>query len=543
MKKSRTTKSLKQSEHTQIYKTVSSKLHIKPSPKILQNLKHYHIKTSLDSLEERDIKTLCASLPKLQLLIRFHIWGKEFENVALNPNSKRALSVPGGTVPPPASKKIKADHAKRKYKFPNPNNKSATEIHSDPGTVCFSRNTQFTYKVMKALSSNLSSNKCLSELKLVGLKVSKESWSLFGTGLKGNSPIEYLAITYCKLKDQELELFAPSLMHHQTLRKLDLSNNQLSSNCGFDLSRIINKHSERKDLLIWAEALRGKPQTIPQSGLQELCLTNNHICDKTVLDLCGALYHDTWLRTLDLRRNKVSKEGLQELSNLLHTNHTLILLDVRENEQLPPKLGKFIVNKLKKNLKKFRKTPSNHPEVKWEQKLEELQKELSPLLTTEVPDPNQPIIPKSNSDSFLGFHKIYEVDEESCLSTQRLRKGSEHPPLQQTERATTQNCPRCYEFEQALFRAESNVVSLNLENSKLRKQLEGLGKADSWSNSLISQGQVESLTNKLQPGITGEESDVLNRIEQLMGELTRLMDTLEYSRPQNPSNSWFRLPS
>ena len=83
---------------------------------------------------------LLATIPNYPLLKKVHLWGKHFENVALDPDISLAFGCIGGPLPDSPPVLRKRDRGPRHYQYPNPHDKSKTEIHTDPGTVCISRN-------------------------------------------------------------------------------------------------------------------------------------------------------------------------------------------------------------------------------------------------------------------------------------------------------------------------------------------------------------------------------------------------------------------
>jgi hypothetical protein len=68
-------------------------------------------------------------------------------------------------------------------------NKDETEIHDDPGTYCMSRLAGRMARMCRALKPNLALNNCLTEMKLVGLKIDEIGWKALGSGLSKNRTI------------------------------------------------------------------------------------------------------------------------------------------------------------------------------------------------------------------------------------------------------------------------------------------------------------------------------------------------------------------
>jgi len=564
--------------YSESYREICSEIHVMPSSRITSNLRNCELKLNVDDLKNSDLKSIQASLPAFHLLKRIYAWGQNFSDLIsdddFNYSHSRSI-IPSATEP-----FLKLKSPKKFYLVPNPHDKSDSEIHIDPGTICNSRNRSFNAKILKSLSLNMINNTVMTDIKLIGLKIGKEGWNFLAEGLDGQSPIINLQINFCKLKDEDLSILIPPLMKSQTIKNLDLSSNELEESCGYEIGRIINMQRERRDHDMWIAGLRGNQiENFNKEGLEELNLSNNKLKDKAVYDLCHTFYHDSVLRSLDLKKNKITFEGIKEIVSLLYSNSTLLFLDIRENvndEQTG--ILKAIISKLRKNFSSYRRENAGEEKMSWEIKLMNLQQSVDPIFISEPNSPkNEKPSKKVNfrkdssdsdeykNDALINKYNIKPEEEEESKNESesdsesedyikpRHGLGSEHPPLQEQREKIHSECSQCLEYERALFKAESNCVTLNLENANLKKQIDVLTKNErnqqSWSNSAISrvEGQVYipqpesiSVTNasKHVQGGTGDDRGVLQRIEAMMSELTRLMDVLEVSnRPGNAQSS------
>jgi hypothetical protein len=85
---------------------------------------------------------------------------------------------------------------------------------------------------------------------------------------------------------------------------------------------------------VWAGGLRGETvEALPDEGLIELCFGNNKLGDRGAVIVARTLYHDVWLRAVDLRRNRITEEGLAEIIPLVNGHKSVTLFDVRENSE------------------------------------------------------------------------------------------------------------------------------------------------------------------------------------------------------------------
>ena len=559
-------------DYVELYTSLCGQLGLRPNTAVGVSLRQYEVNTCVDSLGEMDVVPLAALLAKARLLTSVQFWGKKFQSVVKQPELSVCVSTPGGSLPTTSRSRDKLEYARRTYKFPNEQDKSLSEIHEDPGTVCNSRNIEQTIKLMKGISRNMQSKGVLRQLRLVGLKLGKESVNQLAEGLKDNRTLDYLCINYCRLTDKRFTVLANSMCTAVKLRKLDLSHNDLEDLCGFHLGRMIGKNAERKDQAVWAYGLRGEELALdPDEGLQDICLANNKVTDKAIFDLGRVLYCDVYLRVLDLRRNRLSAQGIEEVLSIVASNNSLLMVDIRENalEERSEeflKAGYKITTKLMRNLKAL-KTSGIAMNPDWEAKLSEYQiAYFSPsesAIEQRTPSTKRKDTPKHTSGSSVprsSSQNIYIDDvpyddlagsntSESPLPP-KLQLGSPHPPLHQKkpEEAATSPCSKCREYERVLYKTESNCVALTLENNQLKSALKTATTPaqpvrpvqQSWSSisnpdthTYLPPGESISMpgySTHVQGG-TGEETEsgVLHRIEIMMSELTRLMDTLELS--------------
>jgi hypothetical protein len=482
----------------------------RPHPAVVNGIRNYELKLCLDSVNEADIKGIATALPQFALLKRVQLWGKHFTEVALNPDISFQIENLGASMPKLPRPRLKKDVGRRRYDFPNPYDKSKSEIIEDLGQVCISRNPVFSKKLFAGISKNLATNSALCEIRILGLKIKLDCWKLLARGLMNRTPLTYLALNYCKLDDEALVVLTPALRKQDMLRKLDLSHNELSDQAGYCLGRIISRQGERRDEEIWALGLRNEfPES--QLGLEELCVANNKLTDKAVEDLCGFLFHDVWLHVLDLRRNCLTGTGLREVANLLSTNKSIIVLDFRENPS--KQFANFMVGRLHRNFKQFEETYGVREDKHWLTKLQELKGSVGTPRTESTKASPRMVKVKSLADFW---------------ADQRPTQAKSGAPLAINDLA----CDNCRTLQGNLDEALTQVDALTSENKMLRRHIQ-----QSWSHSGISPEpmsslpQVESLSLREQGG-TGEEveSGLLMRIEQMMSEVTRLMDALEVSQ-------------
>lgn len=259
------------------------------------------------------------------------------------------------------------------------------------------------------------------------------------------------------------------------------------------------------------------------------------------------MYHDTALKSLDLTSNCISIQGLQEIVSILYSNSTLLLVDIRNNtDKIPISFIKVILKKLKSNLKKHR--VKRNYDGDWEQKIANIQSSIGPiLLASEPASPMTPVFRErvAYNHTFEGSHEnTYEESKEDFTETEssfvppRIGLGYDHTPLHDIHKKRPENCEKCKDFERALFKSESNCVALTLKLKALENKLERSGSKNrltdrSLENMRYPQAKnSKSLRNFIQDpsetrSLSSNEADTLEKIENQMQDLTRLMDYFE----------------
>ena len=431
-------------------------------------------------MERRDLDPVFTCLPLMTVITSIQFTGEAFQEVSKQPNISASAVILGSSVPNKALKP-----SRKPPNPPNPWDKTASMVVKTPSEVKLSRWPGVVVKLMKSLALNMQSTLTLSELRLVGLKVGKIGWKALAEGFVSSCPMEFLAINYCKMDDNALEFLTPGLKTLLRLRKIDLSNNQLSDRCGFFLSRLINMHGIRKDEISWLNNLRSG-MTTPASaplGLQEICIANNKISDKSIFDLCHALSFDAWMQVLDLRRNPISEEGIREILSMIQSNTSLLYVDIRETGLRDPHFTRKMFQKLRKNLNNARCSLSAKRAAEFYEKLKEAEMDTSRI----VPERHV------ESVSFPNADLTREIQEEDMLGSYLSESPKDCSGVKKAL------CPQCRKMERQLLRSESQCVALKLANRSLR--------------------------SSIRPGSRGETPH--RRIEVLMAELSELIENME----------------
>ena len=234
------------------------------------------------------------------------------------------------------------------------------------------------HDIFAAVGKNLSVTRSLRYLQFWALRLSKKSWQCIGESLGTNNTVKILSINACGVDSSAFEALVPALDKNTSMEILDLSYNFMGDDMACYIAKIIANQSERRDNVVWLAGLRGEaPQGDEyKAGLQSLILRYNDFGDFVWAELSRVLLYDVYIKSVDLRNNKIGEKGIKDMCNFLKSNKILLNCDLRDNIGFIGKLHRNIVIKLLRNLKLAKEDP-RIDEQKWIN---------SDLLMVEVPE-------------------------------------------------------------------------------------------------------------------------------------------------------------
>lgn len=215
------------------------------------------------------------------------------------------------------------------------------------------------YTIFQGIAKNLCLCGTLKILKIKELEMKTELCEFLSEGLINNNSLTGLIINHSVFTNESFEMLGKGLLGHRAIECLDLSNNALDNKYGNMISRIIIRQTQRRDQVIWMHGLRNeKPLNNDYArGLIHLNLSNNQLSDSSADEISNALMYDSYIRSIDLKNNKISEEGCKMFVKILRRNLTILNLDLRGNHgyKLEENLHKRLVIKLAKNIKNLHK--------------------------------------------------------------------------------------------------------------------------------------------------------------------------------------------
>ena len=169
-------------------------------------------------------------------------------------------------------------------------------------------------KLIFSLAKHVSNSKVLISLSLNNLEFNKTYCQSLYHGLSSNNSLQNLSITNSKLDITSYEIILESLLNHTSLSFLDLSDNKFSDKYGKMISRIIVRHAQRRDHVIWYYSLRNE---LPSSneykkGLMFINLNGNNLSKDAADCITNALYSDQYIRAIYLNNNKFDNSSCKK---------------------------------------------------------------------------------------------------------------------------------------------------------------------------------------------------------------------------------------
>ena len=208
-------------------------------------------------------------------------------------------------------------------------------------------------KLLMSISRYLSLSDNIISLSLNSISISKESARYLAQGLFDNKTIQGLNINFSIISLESYEILLKSLLKHEMLKYLDLSNNNFGDKYGEMVALVISSQSQRRDQILWASGLRnGSPQINEYSkGLVSINLRGNKLGNYSAECLSKALSHDQYIRIIDLSENNLDNAACKKFIHMMRKNNILLTVDLRENPGYDEAIYQRMIMKMSKNIR------------------------------------------------------------------------------------------------------------------------------------------------------------------------------------------------
>ena len=300
----------------------------KPNQYVLNQLKKEKLNIYLNNLKAKDLTIIGKILTKY-----FY-----FKHIELSPSDPE---------------KDDCSRKKKNRLKEIPSSQSGFNKISKPKNSLEKEKLQNISKILMSISRYLSFSDNIISLSLNSITISKESARYLAQGLYDNKTIQGLNINFSIISLESYEILLKSLLKHEMLKYLDLSNNNFSDKYGEMVALIISTQSQRRDQILWASGLRNESPQINESskGLVSINLRGNKLSNYSAECLSKALSHDQFIRIVDLSENNLDNSACKKFIHMMRKNNILLTVDLRENPGYDEVIYQRMIMKMSKNIR------------------------------------------------------------------------------------------------------------------------------------------------------------------------------------------------
>ena len=300
----------------------------KPNQYVLNQLKKEKLNIYLNNLKAKDLTIIGKILTKY-----FY-----FKHIELSPSDPE---------------KDDCSRKKKNRLKEIPSSQSGFNKISKPKNSLEKEKLQNISKILMSISRYLSFSDNIISLSLNSITISKESARYLAQGLYDNKTIQGLNINFSIISLESYEILLKSLLKHEMLKYLDLSNNNSSDKYGEMVALIISTQSQRRDQILWASGLRNESPQINESskGLVSINLRGNKLSSYSAECLSKALSHDQYIRIVDLSENNLDNSACKKFIHMMRKNNILLTVDLRENPGYDEAIYQRMIMKMSKNIR------------------------------------------------------------------------------------------------------------------------------------------------------------------------------------------------
>ena len=208
-------------------------------------------------------------------------------------------------------------------------------------------------KIIYALAKQISKSKQIISLLLNKLEFNEKYSQILSKSISDNNSLQNFGITNSKLDLNSYEILLESFLNQNVLSFLDLSNNDFGDKYGYMISRIISRHSQRRDQVIWFYSLRNElpPSNEYKKGLMFINLNGNNLSKDSAECISSVLYSDQYIRAIYLNNNKFDNSSCKKFIYMMRKNLTILTIDLRENPGYDEDIHHRLVLKMSKNIR------------------------------------------------------------------------------------------------------------------------------------------------------------------------------------------------
>ena len=491
-------------------KRLYHKYNLYPTTSLLNQLNSKYIKIFFNEFSIRDITVLSQILSEFYFLQSIQISPHDPEKPEEITSKKKYL--PAFVLQKENKRKLKERKMKQvKYK------------------------TMFN-KIIYALAKQISKSKQIISLLLNKLEFNEKYSQILSKSISDNNSLQNFGITNSKLDLNSYEILLESLLNQNVLSFLDLSNNDFGDKYGYMISRIISRHSQRRDQVIWFYSLRNElpPSNEYKKGLMFINLNGNNLSKDSAECISSVLYSDQYIRAIYLNNNKFDNSSCKKFIYMMRKNLTILTIDLRENPGYDEDIHHRLVLKMSKNIRYL------FQQYKMKEYTKDEFEQLKEFIDISFFDVNIPqdIVEFYNNNIPTTINTDDEKEEGYDLSEEykkNIKTEFEGNQINKIKNKILGNDEDIDKIKNNKYNntnymdINSNILEENkklyAENIKLKKQIIEL-KAKKLNLGKDLNNNIESKENKIIKTESVLEDDY-NKVELLINELNELMNKIE----------------
>ena len=491
-------------------KRLYHKYNLYPTTSLLNQLNSKYIKIFFNEFSIRDITVLSQILSEFYFLQSIQISPQDPEKPEEITSKRKYL--PAFVLQKENKRKLKERKMKQvKYK------------------------TMFN-KIIYALAKQISKSKQIISLLLNKLEFNEKYSQILSKSISDNNSLQNFGITNSKLDLNSYEILLESLLNQNVLSFLDLSNNDFGDKYGYMISRIISRHSQRRDQVIWFYSLRNElpPSNEYKKGLMFINLNGNNLSKDSAECISSVLYSDQYIRAIYLNNNKFDNSSCKKFIYMMRKNLTILTIDLRENPGYDEDIHHRLVLKMSKNIRYL------FQQYKMKEYTKDEFEQLKEFIDISFFDVNIPqdIVEFYNNNIPTTINTDDEKEEGYDLSEEykkNIKTEFEGNQINKIKNKILGNDEDIDKIKNNKYNntnymdINSNILEENkklyAENIKLKKQIIEL-KAKKLNLGKDLNNNIESKENKIIKTESVLEDDY-NKVELLINELNELMNKIE----------------
>ena len=392
--------------------------------------------------------------------------------------------------------------------------------------------THLIYRLIICISKHLPLTKSLISFALDGIELIKKYCEYITKGLSKNKSLQFLSITNSKMPLDSYNFLVESLLDHPSLSFLDLSNNNFDDKYGKIINRLIARHMQRRDQIIWSYGLRNEmPLTNDyKKGLISINLNGNNLSSDAAEYISSALYSDQYIRAVYLNNNKMDKSSCKKFIYMMRKNLYILTIDLRGNPGYDNSIHPRLVMKMSKNIRflyqQYKKGEYSEDEF-------EGLKQFIDITFFDVDIP-QNVVDFYNDNLPENMDEDEDKDDNEVKTGLEVNKNMSDIPEAREEDEDLTKTGKISNNINDKSNKSFNIVEENkklyTENLKLKKQLIELKVKNLQKKLLGYKNQNINENNESRESKSESIDSDYNRVELLINELNELMNKIEQKK-------------